>query len=103
MKANYGSRKNYSIETAALEKRLVFDSSMISLENTIYAFADLKAHYDCKLLKLGSMIEEVLVRDRNAMFMFAKTLPILQRHTCTRCRISENWHGGTSSKLAETG
>ena len=45
-KANYSSRKNYSIETAILEKRLIFDNSMINIENTIYTFTDLKAYYN---------------------------------------------------------
>jgi len=45
-KVNYSSHKNYSIETAILEKRLVFDSSMINMENTIYTLTDLKACYD---------------------------------------------------------
>ena len=29
-KANYGSRKNYSIKTAMLEKQLTFDNSLIT-------------------------------------------------------------------------
>ena len=75
-KANYGSQKNYLIETAILEKRIIFDSSMINMQNTIYAFTDLKAYYDQQLANLGSIIEESVGRDRNAMIMFAKILPI---------------------------
>ena len=35
-KANYGSRRDYSIETATLEKRLVFNHIMITMKKTIY-------------------------------------------------------------------
>jgi len=30
-KANYGSRKNYLIETAILEKRIILDSRMLNM------------------------------------------------------------------------
>ena len=45
-KANYGSRKNYSIESALLEKRLIFDHSALETTETIYNFTDLEACYD---------------------------------------------------------
>ena len=45
-KANYGSRKNYSIESAMLEKRLVIDNSLLSGEPTMCHLTDLKACYD---------------------------------------------------------
>ena len=74
-KANYGSRLNYSIETALLEKRIIFDNSMLTMENTIYTFTDLKVCYNRQLANLGSIIEESMGRDRNTMMMFAKILP----------------------------
>ena len=46
-KANCSSCKKYLIEMAILEKRLVFDCSMINMKKTIYAFTGLKACYDC--------------------------------------------------------
>ena len=73
-KANYGSRLNYSIETALLEKRIIFDNSMLTMENTIYTFTDLKACYNKQLINLGSIIEESVERDRNAIMIFAKIL-----------------------------
>ena len=75
-KANYGSRRNYSIETAILEKRLVFDHSMINMKKNIYNLTDLKSCYDRQLPKLGSIIEESAGRNRNAMMLFAKTMPV---------------------------
>ena len=77
-KVNYGSRKNFLIETAILEKHLIFDNSMINMTNSIYTFTDLKACYNCQLAKLGSIIEESIGRNRNAMIMFAKILLIWQ-------------------------
>ena len=40
-KANYGSQWKYSIETALLEKRLMFDNSMLSGNETICTITDL--------------------------------------------------------------
>ena len=57
-KANYGSRRNYSIETAILKKRLIIDHSTLNLRDTICNFADLKSCYDRQLSKIGSIIEE---------------------------------------------
>ena len=45
-KANYRSRKNYSIESALLEKRLMFDNGLMSGNNAIYAMTDLQSYYD---------------------------------------------------------
>ena len=41
-KANYGSRKNYSIESVLLKKQLVFDNSMLLGKEQIYAVTDLQ-------------------------------------------------------------
>ena len=40
-KANYRSRKNYLIESALLEKRLMFDNGLMLGNNAIYAITDL--------------------------------------------------------------
>ena len=41
VKSNYRSRLNYSIDNAILEKRLVFNNSMIIGKYSIYNMADL--------------------------------------------------------------
>ena len=46
LKSNYGSRKNYLIETAILEKGLTFDSSLLSNKLIIYHLADLQSYHD---------------------------------------------------------
>jgi len=45
-KCNYSSRKNYNIETAILEKRLIFNNSMLSGEPSIYNLTNLQSCYD---------------------------------------------------------
>ena len=45
-KANYSSRRNYSIETAILEKRLIMDYSTLTMSNMICNFTNLKSCYD---------------------------------------------------------
>ena len=59
-KANYGLRKNYSIETVLLEKRLIFDNSLITTKSTVYALIDLQSYYDRQLSNIGSIIEEIV-------------------------------------------
>ena len=61
-KANYGSRKNYSIDSAILEKRLVIDNSILSGKLTIYHLTDLKACYDRQLAEVGGILEESVGR-----------------------------------------
>ena len=55
-KANYGSRKNFSIELAILEKRLILDNSLLITEHMIYTLTDLQSCYDRQLPNLGSII-----------------------------------------------
>jgi len=49
---------------------------MLNTQNTIYNFIDLKACYDRQLANLGSIIEESAGRNRNAMMMFTKMIPV---------------------------
>ena len=56
-KSNYGSRKNYSIETVILEIRLIFDSSLLSNKATTHNITDLQSLYDRKLLDIGVILE----------------------------------------------
>ena len=62
-KANFGSRKNYAIETAILKKRLIYDNSLLEMKETIYNFTDLQSCYNRKLANIGSIIEESVERN----------------------------------------
>jgi len=74
-KANYGSRKNYSIESALLEKRLIFDNSMLSGKETIYTLIDLQSCYDRQLANIGGIIEKSIGRDCAAFKLITKVIP----------------------------
>ena len=74
-KASYGLRKKFSIETAILEKRLVFDSSMLSNKPTIYHLTDLQSCYNRQSANIGGILEESIGRDRKAMKLITKIIP----------------------------
>ena len=71
-KANHGLRKNYSIETALLEKRLIFDDSMASGEDAMCAITNLQSCYDHQLAEIGGIVEESVGRDRSAINLITK-------------------------------
>ena len=102
-KANYGSRRNYSIETALLEKRLIFDNSLLSGKETIYTITDLQACYDRQLAEIGSIVEESAGRDRAAVKLMSKVMPNWQHCVRTGHGISVSYYGGEFDKLAGTG
>ena len=93
-KANYGSRKNYSIETAILQKRLIFDNSLIEMKPSTHNFTDLKSCYDRQLANVGSIVEELVERNRVAMKLCTKIIPNFKRHISTGYGISEYYYGG---------
>ena len=102
-KSNYGSRKNYSIETALLEKRLILDHSLLTCNLTIYCLTDLQSCYDRQLPNIGGIIEESAGRDRNAMKLITKVMPNLKHYVCTGFGISSSYYGGEENNLAGTG
>ena len=73
--ANYGSRRDYSIESATLENRLILDNSLNVLSHTIYKFTNLKSCYDRQFPNLGSIVEESVGRKRKLMILHTKIMP----------------------------
>ena len=71
-KSNCGSRKNYSIETAILEKRLTVDSSLLSNKATMCNVIDLQSAYDKQLPDIGGMLVEFVGHDRNGIKLITK-------------------------------
>jgi len=53
---NYGSRSNYSIEMAILEKRLMYNVAVRDGKPIIHNILDLKACYDHQLPNLGCLV-----------------------------------------------
>jgi len=102
-KANYGSRKNYSIDSALLEKRLIFDHSALAATETICNFTDLKACYDRQLSKIGGIVEELTGRNRKAMILFTKIMSYFKHFVKTGYGILNDWYGGRTNNLAGTG
>ena len=101
--SNYGSRKNYSIETALLEKRLVMDNSLITGHVTIYHLTDLKSCYDRQLMNIGGLIEESIGRDRDLMKILTNLIPRWKHYVSTAYGISSEYYGGSEKELAGTG
>ena len=101
-KANFGSRKNFAITTALLQKRLVMDNSLISSRHTIYIMTDLQSCYDRQLSNVGSIVEESVGHNRNAMILYTKIMPHFQRYISTGYGISQEPYGG-DVELAGTG
>ena len=101
-KANYGSRKNFAITSAILQKRLIMDNSLISMKPTVYALTDLKSCYDRQLPNIGSIVEESVGRNRKEMILYTKIMPNFENHVNTGYGISQEYSGGRNS-LAGTG
>ena len=74
--ANYGSRKNYSVELAILEKRLIYDSYLLQNTPLIHKITNLQLCYDQQLANFGSIIEESVGNNRYALKLFTKLIPV---------------------------
>ena len=102
-KFNYGSRRNYSIETAILEKRLMYDLAARDGREIMHTISDLKACYDRQLPNIGCMVQEAVGVEREPAKLFAKLLPVMEHHICTSFGISKGHYGSVMYKLGGTG
>ena len=64
LKANYGSRRNYSIESALLKKRLIFYNSIASRKKIVHTITDLQSCHNRQLAKISSIVKESSERDQ---------------------------------------
>ena len=71
LKFNFGSRKGYSIDNALLEKRLLYDSSIITRKKSTYVVTDLVAYYDRQLLHIEILVMESVEIDRKFTIIMA--------------------------------
>ena len=101
-KANYGSRKKFSIETAILEKRLIFDNSILSNKHTIYNLTDLQFYYDQQLANIRSIVEEAVERDWQVIKLFTKVMLNFKYYICISYGVSNTFYRGENYKLAGT-
>ena len=103
LKSYYGFRKNYAIESALLEKRIVFDNSLILCKKVIYHLIDLKSCYDWQLVNISALIEELIGVNKNRMQLMTKIILRLKHYISTAFRISEEYYGGEDQIIAGTG
>ena len=71
-KCNHGSRKGHSIESALLEKLLVFDLETKIEEEFSCATSDLEACHDRKLPNVGGIVEHPIRVNREAVNLLQK-------------------------------
>lgn len=90
---DYGSRKGYSIETALLEKRLMYDVRACNNENTVHNMSDLEACYDRQLPRIGGIAQEMLGVEHEPLKIFETILPIMEHYILTGYGISNESHG----------
>jgi len=102
-KYNFGSRRNYSIDTALLEKRLIYDASIKNEELHIHNMTDLEACYDRQLPKVSGLIQEAVGVDRKCIKMIMRVITKFRHHICTNHRISETYYGDDEEELAGNG
>ena len=103
LKSNYESRKNYSIESEILEKRLVINEILISYKPAIYYLVDWKLCYHHQLVNIEGLIEELIGKNCNIIQIIIKLIPRWKYYISIAHRISEKYYGGTECELAVTG
>ena len=70
LKYNYGSRRHYSINTAILEKRLMYDTSIKNGLTTMCNISDLKASYNRQLSNIGCIVQEAVWVSKNVAYQY---------------------------------
>jgi len=72
------------------------------MKHNIYTMTDLQSCYDQQLPNVGSIVEESVGRNHNAMILYTKIMPKFERHISTAYGVSEG-HYGRDIDLAGTG
>ena len=98
----YGSRSNYSIENAILEKQLMYNLVIRDRNEIMYNISDLEAYYNRQLPNIGCLVEESVGVEKEPAMLFAKILPVMEHHICTSYRISKDLYGSKTYKLGGT-
>ena len=90
------------IKDVLLEKRIVYDNSLINRKMTIYNMTDLKSYYDRQLAKIGSIIQELVGVESLLIKLFTKLLQVIEHHICTSYGASKTYYKGLQEKQAST-
>ena len=102
-KYNYESRRNYSINTVLLEKRLMYDATLRNGKLTIHSISDLKAYYDRQLLNIGCMVQEAVGVNWVAAKIFQIVLPVIKYYAVMDYGISTESYGSRENIMVGTG
>ena len=102
-KCNYGSRLNYNIEIAILEKHLIFDNSMLLGDSSIYNLIDLQSCYNRQLPNFTSIIKESIDIQREPIKLFIIVLLVFKHFIYTRYSLSFKFYGDQEDPVGETG
>ena len=86
-----------------LEKRIIYDNSMLNGRDTIYNMTDIKLYYDKKLAEIGSIVQESIGVERLLIKLFIKLLPVIQYNIYTSYGASQGSYGGWNNKQGGTG
>ena len=103
LKYNYGSRRNYSINTLLLEKILMCDAALWNRKPTIHTISDLKACYDRKLPNIGCMVQEAVGVNWAAAKIFQTVLPVMKHYVATDYGISTESYRSRENMIGRTG
>ena len=76
---------------------------MHTQRQTIHAITNLKAYYDCQLLNICRMIEELVGVDCNAIKLIMKVIPIVKYFIHTGYEISKGWYSGIWDSITRIG
>ena len=80
----------------------MFDKSLIDMKLTIYNFTDLHSCYDRQLANVGSIVEELVGRNRVAMKLFTRLMLRFKYYISTGYRVSGNYYGGECEEITGT-
>ena len=95
-------RKNFSIESVFLEKKLTYDISKFNSLLIMYLLSDLEVSYNRQLLVLGGIVEKSLEVDCKVIRVITKTILIFRYQVCTSYRVSFISYRGEYSDLVGT-
>ena len=91
-KSNYRLWLYYSLENSALEKRLVYNNSLLAGNHNIYNMTDLQACYDRQLVQIELIVWELVGVERKQIKLLTKILLIIEYYMCESFKVSKKYY-----------
>ena len=88
----------YNYGYAILEKRIIYDNSLLNRKMTMHNMMDLKSYYDRHLVEIGSIIQELVGVKRLKIKSFSKLILVIEYHICTSYGTSTEFYRGLQEK-----